>query len=634
MKNSNFTLEHALYTLAILLALGIRLLKLGALPLSDFEAAWALQALHVAQGLHPALDPNPAYIQLTAILFYIFGGTEFLARLWPALIGSARVGVPFFFRSRLGRLPSLVLAFGLAVDPGLSAISRLAGGSMLAVAFLMLAWAMWEQAHRSAAGVFGGLALLSGPSVWFGLLGLGLTWLLGRVLLHREGGVRAQADTTVGAGGPTPAGEETRVEASGVAPAGEETRVEVSGVAPAGEETRVEASGAAPAGAETGVGNSGASSAGLSWAALRPALVWAVGTVLVVGSLVLLSPKGLAAFVAAIPAFLSGWLALPDIPAAYVLVSLPAYELLPLLFGLVGVVRAVRRQDPLSMRLGLWALVSLVLTLIYPNKQVASLTWMLLPLWALAALELSHHFDFEGQAVWELTAVIALIEVLLVFGLLNLAAMTTGSLTADATRSRLYLEVLVFVLIALSLLLAGLGWSPDVARLGAVWAGMLFLTAYTIAVMTGATGVREPLTAELWQPEPRTAGADLILKVANQISDLNRGNLQSLPVTVVGVDSPSLLWVFRNWDLRVVNALAPEDTPELVITPANTQLSHTVSYRGEGFAWRETPSWAAATSADWLRWFVYHQMTVQHDEIILWVRADLLLDPVGQTSSP
>jgi len=396
----------------------------------------------------------------------------------------------------------------------------------------------------------------------------------------------------------------------------------------------VEASGAAPAGAETGVGNSGASSAGLSWAALRPALVWAVGTVLVVGSLVLLSPKGLAAFVAAIPAFLSGWLALPDIPAAYVLVSLPAYELLPLLFGLVGVVRAVRRQDPLSMRLGLWALVSLVLTLIYPNKQVASLTWMLLPLWALAALELSHHFDFEGQAVWELTAVIALIEVLLVFGLLNLAAMTTGSLTADATRSRLYLEVLVFVLIALSLLLAGLGWSPDVARLGAVWAGMLFLTAYTIAVMTGATGVREPLTAELWQPEPRTAGADLILKVANQISDLNRGNLQSLPVTVVGVDSPSLLWVFRNWDLRVVNALAPEDTPELVITPANTQLSQTVSYRGEGFAWRETPSWAAATSADWLRWFVYHQMTVQHDEIILWVRADLLLDPVGQTSSP
>lgn len=578
MKNSNFTLEHALYVLAILLGLGFRLLKLGALPLSDFEAAWALQALHVAQGLHPALDPNPAYIQLTALLFYLFGGTEFLARLWPALAGSALVLVPFFFRDRLGRLPALVLAFGLALDPGLAAISRLAGGSMLAVAFFMLAWAMWEQAHRSAAGLFMGLALLAGPSVWFGLLGLGLAWLLEGVVLRRGKAVPLQ------------------------------------------EETGMEAVVAAPA--------------RLDWAALRPALAWALGTVLVVGSLLLLSPKGLAAFVVALPAFLTGWLALPDIPAAYVLVSLPAYELLPLIFGVAGAVNALRRHDRLSLRLVLWALVSLVLSLIYPDKQVASLTWMLLPLWTLAALELGRHFDFEGRDVWELTAVIALMVVLLVFGLLNLAAVTTMDLAADATRERLYLELLVLVLIGLSLLLAGLGWSADVARLGAVWGGMLFLTAYTLAALTGATGLREPLTADLWQPEPRTAGADLILKVANQISDLNRGNLQSLPVTVVGVDSPSLLWVFRNWNLRVVNALAPEDTPELIITPSTTQLSQAVSYRGEGFAWRETPEWAAAKSADWLRWFVYHQMTVQHDEIILWVRADLLLDPIGQTPSP
>lgn len=578
MKNSTFTLEHALYALAILLGLGIRLLKLGALPLSDFEAGWALQALHVAQGLHPALDPNPAYVHLTAILFYIFGGTDFLARLWPALTGSALVLVPFFFRNRLGRLPALLLAFGLAFDPGLAAISRLAGGSMLAVAFLMLAWAMWEQAHRSAAGWFVGLALLSGPSVWFGLLGLGLAWLLGRALLRRGQAVQVQE--------------------------------------------------------EAGVEGSGATPAATSWTALRPALVWAVGAVLVVGSLLLFSPKGLAAFVVALPAFLSGWLAMPDIPAAYVLVSLPAYELLPLLFGLFGVVGALRRQDRLSLHLVLWALVSLILALIYPNKQVASLTWMLLPLWSLAALELGRHFDFAGRDVWELTAVITLIVVLLVFGWLNLATVTTMDLAADATRMRLYLELLVLVLLGLSLLLAGLGWSMDVARLGAVWGGMFFLTAYTIAVLTGATGLRQPLTAELWQPEPRTAGADLILKVANQISDLNRGNLQSLPVTVVGVDSPSLLWVFRNWDLRVVNALAPEESPELVITPSNTQLSQTVSYRGEGFAWRETPAWAVAKPADWLRWFIYHQMTVQHDEIILWVRADLLLDPISQAPSP
>jgi len=578
MKNSTLTLEHALYALAILLGAGIRLLKLGALPLSDYEAGWALQALHVAQGLHPILGPNPAYVQLTAILFYLFGATEFLARLWPALAGGALVLVPFFFRARLGRLPAVLMAFGLAIDPGLAAVSRLAGGSMLAIAFLMLAWAMWEQGHRSAAGLFAGLALLSGPSVWFGLLGLGITWLLGRALFRRVDAAPQQEEAGEQAAAPSPVR--------------------------------------------------------MGWSVLRTALGWGLGTVLVGGSLLLLSPNGLAAFVAAVPAFFSGWLALPDIPAVYALVSLPVYELLPLLFGLVSAVRALRGHDRASQRVVLWALVTLILTLIYPNKQVASLTWMLLPLWALAALELARHFDFVGRGGWELAAVIGLMEVLLLFGWLNLAAMTTMDLAADSTRQRLYLELLVLVLIGLSLLLAGLGWSIDVARLGAVWGGTLFLTAYTVAVMTGATGLRQPLTAEFWQPEPRTAGADLILKVAGQISDLNRGDPQSLPITVVGVDSPALLWVFRSWDLKVVNALAPEDSPELVITPGNTQLSQTVSYRGEGFNWRETPSWVAAKTADWLRWFVYHQMAVQHDKIILWVRSDLLLDPIGQTLSP
>ena len=130
------TLEHAFYALALVFAIGLRFLNLGALPLSDFEANWALQALRVAQGLHPALGTNPAYLHLTAVLFYIFGGTNFLARFWPALAGCALVLAAWFLRGRIGRIPALVLAFGLAIDPGLVAMSHLAGGPMLAVACL------------------------------------------------------------------------------------------------------------------------------------------------------------------------------------------------------------------------------------------------------------------------------------------------------------------------------------------------------------------------------------------------------------------------------------------------------------------------------------------------------------------
>jgi hypothetical protein len=574
MKNSPFTLEHALYALAAVLAVGVRFLNLGVLQLSDFEAGWALQALHVVQGLKPTLGPDPAYVHLTAVLFSLFGATEFLARFWPALAGSALALVPIFFRDRLGRLPALVLTFGLALDPGLAALSRLAGGSMLAVAFVMLAWAMWKQGQRAPAGIFAALAALSGPSAWFGLLGLVLAWAIDRGIQRRTASAQAEGK---------PGDEE-------------------SGAAPA------------PPG----------------WETLRIPLAWGLGTLLVVGSLLLFSPKGLAATIASFWSFLSGWWTLSDVLTSRVLISLPVYELMPLAFGLAAAVRGVLKRDRLSIGLGVWVLVALILAVIHPDKQVADLAWAILPLWTLAALELGRHFDFEGRNLWELAAVIAFLVVLLAFGLLDVATVTTMDPASNEARLRLYLLAFILLLAGLSLLLVGGGWSTDIARLGGVWGGVLVLAGYTLAMLTGTTGLRLPLTEDLWLPEPRTVGTDLLVKTLDQISDWNRGAVASLPVTVAGVDSPALFWALRDWDVQAVAALAPTDSPALVITSASVELGQEKDYRGEGFTWQETASWDTAKQPDWLSWLVYHQMPVQYKPIILWVRGDLMLENQGQ----
>src|SRR6185436_3864002 len=111
------------------------------------------------------------------ILFAIIESTNFMARLVPALVGSTLVFVPYFFRDKIKPLPALILAFFLAVDPGLVALSRQANGTILAVTFLLFAWGMWRNQRAIVAGVFAGLALLSGPSLWAGLFALGLTWV-------------------------------------------------------------------------------------------------------------------------------------------------------------------------------------------------------------------------------------------------------------------------------------------------------------------------------------------------------------------------------------------------------------------------------------------------------------------------
>ena len=66
--------------------------------------------------------------------------------------------------------------------------------------------------------------------------------------------------------------------------------------------------------------------------------------------------------------------------------------------------------------------------------------------------------------------------------------------------------------------------------------------------------LRTPLTVELWQPEPRTGRVDILLKVATQISDLNRGDAAQLPLTILNEDSPALHWLFRYWQVQDVSA--------------------------------------------------------------------------------
>lgn len=184
--------EDLLYLLAFVLALGVRLLRLGSAPLSDAEADLALRALDGSL----QVGTQPLYVVLTSWLFFLVGGSSnFLARFWPAVAGAALVLTPRLFRRPLGWRAALMLAFFLALDPGLVAVSRQADGHMLAVSLvvLTLGW-LWNR-RPVAAGVAAGLGLLAGPAVWQGVLAWGAGWLVERALQPADDEERAIADT-------------------------------------------------------------------------------------------------------------------------------------------------------------------------------------------------------------------------------------------------------------------------------------------------------------------------------------------------------------------------------------------------------------------------------------------------------
>ncbi len=357
--------ESVLYVIAFILAAALRFVQLGALPLSDIEAEWALDALRVAEGTHPLLGPQPIYILPTSALFFLFGDSNFLARFIPALTGSALILVPYLFRERLKPVPALLLAFFLALDPGLVSLSRQAGSLIPALTFVLLAWAFWWNARPRAAGVFAGLALLSGPSVWAGLLGLGLAWILRRTMERPPASVRNE-------------------------------KQDETGEASQGEES-------------------------IRWDDLKIALTFGGATILLGGTLFLLSPNGLSAWLNALPDYLAGWLQPSGVPGGRLMFTLLAYQPLAVVFGLVAVVRGWWHGRRRYIRLSLWLLAAALVALFYPARQVADLAWVLVPLWALAALELSNHTLIFFEERREVTGMALLVLILLVFSWLNYA---------------------------------------------------------------------------------------------------------------------------------------------------------------------------------------------------------------------
>lgn len=172
------TLETAAYIAIAVLGLILRFGNLGLLPLNANEAAAALPAYTLARGEAAAIGTQPAYTLLTSLLFWLVPSSDFLARLWPALAGWLLVLLPYAWRDVLGRKAALVLALGLALDPGLVAVSRLASGHMLALAALAGALTAWRAERAVLAGALAGLALLSAPTVYTGGLALLFVWAI------------------------------------------------------------------------------------------------------------------------------------------------------------------------------------------------------------------------------------------------------------------------------------------------------------------------------------------------------------------------------------------------------------------------------------------------------------------------
>jgi hypothetical protein len=490
-------------------------------------------------------------------------------------VGSTLVFIPYFFREKINPRPALILAFLFAFDPGLVALSRQAGGTILAVTFLLFAWGMWLNRRDIPAGIFAGLALLSGTSLWAGVLAIALTRFFAQ---------RMQSRTNT---------DQSVIENQ----------------------------------------QSPVSSLQSPNSNLRSTFISLILTLLFGGTLFFLSPNGLSAWLSSLPEYLAGWVSPSAMTPGRMLLAFFAYEPLGIFIAALSIVRGFRTKSNQINRLSLWLGVSLLFGIFY--RQAAELVWVIIPLLTLAALELSRSIHIRSEERVEVGIVVMAVLILLVYIWFNVSNIAVNPYAQTPVVMPIFGEVQnpryiilygASAILIVCIMMVGFGWSPRTARLGTTLSFTIFFSFYSLAAAWGTSGLRNPTGLELWSPDPKPLHTDLLLTSVNDISEFSLGHIYSQPVTIVGINSHALEWVLRNREVNVVSVLDPQVAPPLVITPPMNDLGLPSAYRGQDFTWRQTPLWGQIRNPDWWSWLVYRQLPRENETIVLWARDDLFPD--------
>ena len=119
--------EKAIYLVIFLLAVASRFWDLGARAMSHDESLHALYSYYLYNGAgytHNPMMHGPFLFHANALIYFLFGDTDFTARIVPALFGVFMVMSPLLLRRWMGRLGAIIASVLLLISPSILYYSR------------------------------------------------------------------------------------------------------------------------------------------------------------------------------------------------------------------------------------------------------------------------------------------------------------------------------------------------------------------------------------------------------------------------------------------------------------------------------------------------------------------------------
>jgi predicted membrane-bound mannosyltransferase/DNA-binding beta-propeller fold protein YncE len=159
---ANWTWEHAAYALILLIAIVSRFWDMGARAMSHDESLHTYFSYNLAMGKgfqHTPLMHGPFLFHVTALSYFLFGASDFTARLPFAIFGIVLVLMPLAFRKELGREGALAASILLLISPTILYHSRyIRQEATILMWSILTAWMCWRYLRTRSSGWLIGLA--------------------------------------------------------------------------------------------------------------------------------------------------------------------------------------------------------------------------------------------------------------------------------------------------------------------------------------------------------------------------------------------------------------------------------------------------------------------------------------------
>lgn len=352
-------------------------------------------------------------------------------------------------------------------------------------------------------------------------------------------------------------------------------------------------------------------------------------TLVVIGSGFFLAPAGMSGIFSGLFDFIQGFGQVRAAPWGWAIFALLVYSTGAVIFGLWGGVRGLLIKSKLDMFLFLWAWIGLVFITLYPAATAGELIWVAFPLWILTSRVVIFAWRMPESSKLVLGITTGMVIVIAAFITLAMRTLVSPALVPSQQLSHLIALAGGVVLLVAMILLVNYGWSEVVARSGFLLGlGLVFMTGM-ISLSVNSTGIGTNTPFELWHPDEAVVLPGWMQVTIDRTMVWNARGYESVDILVSGMDTPGLRWALRSYaPLNFERFVPAQSAPGILITPIGEipEIAH--GYQGQSLVWQRTVPWRELTPRQYLVWLVAGEVPSVAQELILWVRTDLM--PGGQ----